>query len=143
MIHFSAAERIAAPADAIWALLANLANPKMIEGFMASLRVDGDGNGAVRTFTLLPEHGGGEVSERIYNFDPAGRSYAYRVLDVGALPFAEYDGRLTVAPAGPGQAVYSYVASFIPAGDTPDNCRAMVAGNFNGLVRNIRRALAV
>jgi Polyketide cyclase / dehydrase and lipid transport len=134
METYAAAARIAAPADRIWAILADLAHPAVLEGFCESVHVDGTGNGALRTFRFE----GGTVSERIERFDPARRSYAYHLVDIGPIPCGEYEGRLEILAAGPDAAVLSYTARYVPIDAA--FMHEMVRKNFATLIQNLEKA---
>ena len=105
MEYFSAAQPVDAPADRVWDILADLGNREFVKGFCRAVHVTGNGFGAVRTFELFDEAGGGSVSERIEQFDPESRCYKYRVFDIGPLPFADYVGSFRIAAAGPERCV--------------------------------------
>ena len=137
--YFSAAQPVDASADSIWRILADLGNQELVKGFCRGVRVTGSGLGAVRTFELFDEVGGGAVSERIESFDPEARCYRYRVFDIGPLPFADYVGSLRIAAAGPKRCVVIYRAELLPVGDaSAASCLEMVRGNFEFLVTRLR-----
>ena len=89
---------IAADADTVWALIGDLRNMAIMEGLVERLEVEGDGEGAVRRL-ILPD--GGIVTEAIERYDSEARSYGYRILDPGALPFRDYTGAARVMPNAP------------------------------------------
>jgi hypothetical protein len=139
---FEADRLLPAPAERVWSVLADLANPALAVGF-AGIEVLGTGAGALRTLTLPEAQGGGTVTERIEEFTPGERSYLYRVLTFADLPFAAYAGRLRVLPAPGDQAVIAYSAAYRPLrlGDA-ETCRRIAADGFERLVENLARATA-
>ncbi|MFT4043667.1 MAG: tyrosine-protein phosphatase [Gordonia sp. (in: high G+C Gram-positive bacteria)] len=81
---------VAAPPDAVWALVGDVgAVHRWIPGLRASA-VDGD----TRSVTF---DDGGQAHEQIVAHDDTGYSYTYRYLD-GPLPLDEYESTLTVGP---------------------------------------------
>jgi Polyketide cyclase / dehydrase and lipid transport len=141
--YFSSAQAIQAPADRVWQLLADIGNPEMVKGFCRAVHVKGQGAGAIRTFELLDEQGGGSVSERIEQFDAAARYYSYRLFDIGPLPLADYVGQVRVSAAGPKCCVVIYHAQCLPVGDAlPSLVRGIAQSNFGFLVRRLRELCA-
>jgi hypothetical protein len=139
---YEAEQTLAASADRVWALLSDLANPEVAAGFVR-VTVEGSGRGAVRTLVLAPEQGGGVVIERIEAFEPAARSYRYRVLEPGPLPFADYAGQLGVVPANDAEALLTYRATYRPSRPADEaHCRRIAAGSFAQLAANLARVLA-
>ena len=137
--YFSAAQPVDAPVDRVWNILADLGNREFVKGFCRAVHVTGSGFGAVRTFELFDEAGGGSVSERIEQFDPESRCYGYRVFDIGPLPFADYVGSFRIAAAGPKRCVVIYHATFLPVGDAPVSlAQEMVRRNFDFVVMRLR-----
>jgi hypothetical protein len=137
--RYSAAHRIDAPVERVWRLIADFGNKEVVQGFCRDVRVHGSGAGAVRTFVLFDDAGGGEVSERIEQFDNEAHYFSYRVFDIGPLPFADYVGSIRLAAAGPQRCVAIYHAQFIaleelPAAEGLSMCRR----NFEFLVARLR-----
>jgi Polyketide cyclase / dehydrase and lipid transport len=137
--YFSAAQPVAASADRIWAILADFSNQELVKGFCRAVHVTGSGRGAVRTFELFDDVGGGAVSERIEEIDREARYYSYRVFDIGPLPFADYVGSFRIAAAGPTRSVVIYHAEFLPVGDASASLGLeMVRHNFDFVMARLR-----
>ena len=137
--YFSGAQPVDASADTVWKILADLGNREFVKGFCRAVRVTGSGFGAVRTFDLFDEAGGGSVSDRIEQFDPESRCYGYRVFDIGPLPFADYVGSFRIAAAGPKRCVVIYHAQFLPVGDAPASLgHEMIRRNFEFVMTRLR-----
>jgi hypothetical protein len=137
--RYSAAERIDAPVDRIWGLLSDFGNRDVVQGFCRSVHVEGRGAGALRTFELFEETGGGAVSERIEEFDAPAYYFRYRVIDIGPLPFVDYVGSIRLALAGPERCVVIYHAEFLPVGGFPPGLGLqMTQQNFQFLVARLR-----
>jgi hypothetical protein len=126
--------RIAASADAVWAVVGDLASLVPGGGMVERIDVEGEGAGAIRTFHLP---GGATVVERIESHDPARRCYSYRILDSGPLPFADYVGAAEVNADGPHACLLSWSATVAPAGVDVGTLRTMVEANLNGALRMV------
>ena len=137
--RFSAAESIDASVERIWHLLSDFGNMDVVKGFCRAVHVQGSGAGAVRTFELFEEAGGGTVSERIEQFDSQAHYFSYRVFDIGPLPFVDYVGSIRLASAGSGRCVIIYRAEFMPFGEHPASLGLQMTGqNFKFLVGRLR-----
>ena len=126
--------RIAAAADAVWAVVGDLASLVPGGGMVERIDLAGEGAGAIRTFHLP---GGATVVERIESHDPAHRRYSYRILDSGPLPFAYYVGAAEVNADGPEACILSWSADAAPAGVDVGTLRAMVEANLNGVLQAV------
>lgn len=133
-VHCQQARRLEVEADALWAVVGDLASPVPGGGMIERVELDGTGAGAIRTFHLP---GGARIVERIEDYDPAQRRYAYRILDAGPLPVANYLGKAEVAPAGAGAAILSWSAMADPVGGNAEALRAMLEANLETALRSI------
>jgi len=135
-IHIERSVTLTAGADAVWAVVGDLANTMITEGLAERVEVEGSGAGAVRRF-FLP--GGISIAERIETFDAAGRSYTYRIFDYGPLPFADYLGRAQVLPDGPDTALLSWSAIAAPLDGADDVARTMIEANLDHALSALAR----
>ncbi len=126
--------RIAATADAVWAVVGDLASLIPGGGMVERIDVAGEGAGAIRTFHLP---GGATVVERIESHDPAARLYSYRILDSGPLPFADYIGAAEVTADGSDHCMLAWSADAAPAGVDPATLRAIVEANLSGALQAV------
>ncbi|MBY8826350.1 SRPBCC family protein [Sphingomonas colocasiae] len=97
------AERIDAPADAVWSFVCWHGVAKLEQysgGFFRKIEFQGDTPAVGITKTIYP-HEGLPIHERLEWLDAADRSYRYRLTDVGSLPITDYRGYVRVTPAGP------------------------------------------
>lgn len=97
------AERIEAPADAVWEFVCWHGVAKLAQysgGFFRKIAFQGDTPAVGITKTIYP-HDGLPIHERLEALDLADRSYRYRLTDVGSLPITDYRGYVRVTPAGP------------------------------------------
>lgn len=126
--------RIAAPADAVWAVVGDLASLVPGGGMVERAVVKGEGVGAIRTFHLP---GDARVVERIESHNPAQRRYTYRIIDSGPLPFTDYVGAAEITPDGPGACRLAWSADFAAEGMDGGAVRAMVDANLNGALQAV------
>jgi mxaD protein len=72
--------------------------------------VEGKNNtvGAVRLLTLK---GGGTIKEKLLNFNPAGRSFKYAIVE-GVLPVSDYTAALSVKPVGKDKSSVTWTGHF-------------------------------
>lgn len=135
-IHVERSVALDASADAVWAVVGDLADTLITEGLAERVVVEGSGAGAVRRF-FLP--GGISIAERIETFEPAARSYTYRIFDYGPLPFADYLGHAQVLPDGPDAALLSWSAIAAPLDGTDDVARTMIEANLDHALSALAR----
>ena len=91
-------ERIEAPLDAVWPILADFGGRGRYVPSAQVERVEGEGVGCVR---VIPGPRG-EVRERLEAFDAAGHAYSYRVLDGSPVNMRGYVSDLKVVAEGDG-----------------------------------------
>jgi hypothetical protein len=125
MIDVFAGFRIGASAQRVWSLV-NWTGAVALAGcgtFFSALRLSSSEPrvGSRRYFT--PAEGGPELEEVLLHYDEQLRLYTYRVLDAGAFPLADYEGRVCVTAGGPDQCLLSFAARGIPVGITEEQLR--------------------
>lgn len=123
------AVRIAATADAVWAVVGDIGSLVPGGGIVDRIDIEGAAVGAIRTFHLP---GGMRLVERIEAYDPVLRRYVYRIIDCGPLDCAQYLGAAEVTPAGPDACILSWSAMANPAGAGAEALRAMIEANLDG-----------
>lgn len=129
--------RVAADADAVWGLIGDLRSMAIMEGVVERIEVDGDGDGAIRRL-FLP--GGAVVTEAIVRYDDEARSYTYRILDRGPLPFDNYVGTARVTPDRDA-CVLSWEARADPL-IAPADVRAAIQANIDHVLRVVAARFA-
>jgi hypothetical protein len=87
------------PPDAVWKKIGDFCGIKSWIPAVSGCVISSDGK--QRTVSLK---GGGEVVERLDNWDDTKRSYTYSILS-GPLPVSDYRSTLSVLPDGSGSAV--------------------------------------
>lgn len=120
--------RIGTSADAVWAVVGDLASLVPGGGMVERVEVEGKRVGAVRTFHLP---GGARVVERIESHDPSLRRYTYRIIDSGPLPLTDYLGTAAVAAEGPTTCLLTWSADFASASEDGGALRALVEANLS------------
>lgn len=107
------AERIEAPADAVWDHINWHGVERLTGGLFKAVAFFGD----------LPEPGvtkrlyfesGLPVLERLEWVDAEDRAYGYRVIDAGSLPVTDYTGYVRVTPCGSGACYLKIESEFTP-----------------------------
>ena len=84
-------ETIAAPADAVWALVGDFGDNSWMG---LDLTVEGEALGAVRKVNMPT----GVVTELCEVHDPATRTMGYTILDGNPFPCTDYHGLIAIAP---------------------------------------------
>ena len=84
-------ETIAAPADAVWALVGNFTDNSWMG---LELVGEGEGPGATRKVGMPS----GVVTELCEVHDPATRTMGYTILDGNPFPCTDYHGRIEITP---------------------------------------------
>jgi hypothetical protein len=135
-IHIERSVTLTAGADAVWAVVGDLADTTITKGLAEHVEVEGRGAGAVRRF-FLP--GGISIAERVEAFDTAGRSYAYRIFDYGPLPFSDYLGSARVTAAGNDGALLFWSATAEPLDGADDVARTMIEANLDHALSALAR----
>lgn len=107
MLEIDVQARSAAPAERVWALLADVTTWPRWASFDDAQVESGDGVGEVRRFRA----GRVTTRERVIGLDPP-RRYAYEFLS--GLPIREYRAEVTLSPGSDGGTVIRWRSSFRP-----------------------------
>lgn len=130
---------IAAPADAVWAVINDLGNMDVATGMADRVEVSTRDGVPLRTLYLTPALGGGVVAEKITLIDNAKMHMNYEVVDFGPLPATSYKGFMKFIPEG-ANTVLDYEARY--EGSDIEALGAMAKGNIDMLVTNLETAVA-
>ena len=130
---------IAAPADAVWAVINDLGNMYVARGMADKVEISTRDGVPLRTLHLTAELGGGVVAEKITLIDNAKMHMNYEVVDFGPLPATSYKGFMKFIPDGD-KTLLDYEARF--DGSNVDALAAMAEGNIGMLVANLEAAVA-
>lgn len=123
------------PAGVAWRAVGQLDSLVPGGDMIERVELNGEGEGAIRTYHLAI---GGTVVERIERYDPAERIYVYRILDFGPLPMRRYLGMAAVAPASVDQSRISWHAM----ADSVDGDTAALAAMLEGSIGQALGAFA-
>src|SRR5262245_34411851 len=130
---------IAAPADAVWAIINDLSNMDVATGMADRVEISTRDGVPLRTLHLTAALGGGVVAEKITLIDNANMHMNYEVVDFGPLPATSYKGFMKFIPDG-AKTLLDYEARF--EGSNVDALAAMAKGNIEMLVVNLETAVA-
>lgn len=140
MTEVKVSETIAAPADAVWALLGDFGGVTKWGGAMLqSCTVEGEGVGAVRTVGI----GAISIQERCEAYDAAGRSLTYSIIGESPLPLRNYLSTCRVVETGPSQCRVDWNGSFEAKGVSEEQAQGMVRGIYTGGIAGVRKRLGV
>lgn len=130
---------IAAPADAVWAVINDLGNMDVATGMADRVEISTRDGVPLRTLYLTPALGGGVVAEKITLIDNAKMQMNYEVVDFGPLPATSYKGFMKFIPDG-ANTLLDYEARY--EGSDIEALGAMAKGNIDMLVTNLETAVA-
>ena len=101
------------PADEVWAIVGQFGLLPKWSPLVTQCRVEGSGVGAVRTLTV---NDGAILKERMDAYDAGCRTYAYSVIDPGALPLKSWRSTVRVEPDGEGRSIVTWTGRFEVSG---------------------------
>ena len=125
MIALQAGFRIEATAQRVWELI-NWAGVEALCNtgiFARAVRFTSTEPrpGARRIFTTVD--GGPQITELLLHYDEDLRVYEYRLADAGSLPIGDYEGRISVTPAGATACLLCFSARCVPVRITEQELR--------------------
>ena len=122
--------RYGVPAEEIWGLLRDFGGiQRWNQQGIESVRVEGEGVGAIRTIGLP---GGASLQERLEAFDEDDLSFSYSFTGELLLPLADYLASMTVIPVDEGSCEVVWESTFGPGELTEDQARATIEGIYAG-----------
>lgn len=133
------AQDVAAPADALWAVLCDFAHPQRLSPTIVECTADGAGVGAVRCVFSAR---GLVIYERLVECDPATLRFVYEVLPRGDMPFAgltSYRARVSLTPLDDGRTRISWMAEGDADGPR-DDITAFLRELYSTAIRNLAAA---
>lgn len=143
MIALRAGFRIGASAQRVWELIDWSGVEALCDTgiFARSVRFTDKAPrpGALRIFTTAD--GTPDISELLLQHDPDLRVYTYRLVDAGALPIGDYEGRISVTPAGPDTCLLSFSARCVPVGVTEQELRDLYQRSETQIAHTLARRL--
>ncbi len=118
------------PADAVWKKIGDFCGIKSWIPAVSGCTISSDGK--QRTVSLK---GGGEVVERLDNWDDAKRSYTYSILS-GPLPVSDYRSTLSVLSDGKGSAV-NWHSTYQAKGTSEAEAQKLIDGIYQDSAKNL------
>jgi len=132
--------RVAAPAERVFAVLADFAGLADLSPAIESCTVEGEGVGAVRTLRMA---GGLSLQERLESHDAAARRFSYSIIGENPLPFRDYLSTVTVEPDGADACRVDWRGRFEPKGDDEAGPAGIVHGIYAGGLAALGKHLGV
>ena len=114
-------KEVAAPAAAVWALLADFGNVSWIP-MAAGVVVEGSGPGMLRH---IRGAGAEPVVERLVSIEPERRTLAYSIDRNNPMPVSRYEATVRLTADGDRRSVIRWDVSFDPTGQEPDAVAAI------------------
>lgn len=112
-----------ATAADVWNVVGDFGGIDRFMDDIASVELEGEGVGAVRTLHLAD---GAEVVETLDAWDAAAMSYSYSI-DESPLPIADYSATMTVSALEDGRSKVDWESTFVAAGVSDEEARETVA----------------
>ncbi|MCG2842625.1 SRPBCC family protein [Sandaracinobacter sp. RS1-74] len=134
------AERIEAPADAVWRYVGWHGVAELDQysgGLFRRIEFHGD-EPSVGIVKIIHPIEGLPIHERMDAFDAGTRTYRYSLLDVGSLPVTDYRGLVKVTPAGPDACHLKIECQFTAVGVTEEAWSDTWFAMERGLLAEIR-----
>jgi hypothetical protein len=141
-------QAIAAPPESVWAAVGDFQDMSWHPAVTKTEGQGGNAPGATRTLTL---NGGGQIFERLDDYQPAKRSLAYRIerVDPKVLPVTDYSSWISVAQYREGSSLVTWKGVFSradPSSDSPPDrndqaANDAVTGVYKAGLENLKRLL--
>jgi len=137
MTEAKVVKSVAAPADAVFALLGDFSSLKA-GGPIDSVSYEGEGIGMLRTINM----NGGDVIERLEHHDSNSRIFTYAILnDDSPLPFSHYSATVKVVDNGDGTSTVDWTGTFEPRGVDAETAIGVATGIYAGGIKGARLQL--
>jgi hypothetical protein len=108
--------RFDAPARALWSIVSWEGMARLAGGgLFAAVEFDSP-RAVIGSTKLVRLHAGLPIRERLEWLDEAGLGYGYRLIDVGSLPIADYEGSVRVSACGPEACIVLIRVRFVAVG---------------------------
>ncbi len=125
-------------ADSLWAIAGNFGDMSWSSA-IESCSVEGEGVGAVRTFT--PKGAPEPMQERLEAFDAAARSFSYAIIGKNPLPCDDYLAHVKISELGADRCRIEWTGSFEPRGVPEDKVKPIVEGIYRGAIAAYKKLL--
>jgi Polyketide cyclase / dehydrase and lipid transport len=141
MAEVKVSETIAAPASAVWELVADFGGVDKWGGPMLEhCTVEGDGVGAVRH---ISGPGGLAIAERLEAIDEAGCALSYAIVGKSPIPAKGYLATIRIREEGPRACRVDWSSTFEPDGASEEQVARILRGVYTGGIAGLRKALGV
>ena len=137
MAKIQVKQELAAPADALWKLVADFGNVPWIPGG-ENVKLEGKGPGMLRIFTGP----NGEIRERLESVDAGKRTLVYTIPQGVPFPVKDYRATMAVTDAGRGKSSLTWTCECQPAGATEAEVKQAIEGMYGLMIGWIRDHLA-
>lgn len=132
-------EDIEANAIDVWNILSDFGGIK-VGGPIEAFEIEGEGVGAVRTITM----GGGQVIERLDQFDEDTLTFAYCIVNEdNPLPVSNYSSIVKITADSDKSCTVDWTGTFEPKGVDEEAASKVVRGIYTGGIMGARKALEV
>lgn len=122
-------------ADTLWKTIGGFNALPAWDPAVAKSEATGEGKGSVRTLNLA---GGGNITERLDDSDPAKRRYSYSILS-SPLPVAGYVAEIEVKDNGDGTSTVHWSSDFQPKGAAESDAVSAIQGIYQAGFDNLRK----
>jgi len=123
-------QEIEAPADRLWAVVADFGNVAWMKG-VSRCEVDGDGAGMVRSIFAGD---GPPINERLEFVDETGRRLGYEIPENVPLPVDDYHAEMVVVDLGGSRSRLEWSCTAVPKGVGEDEARKSVEAMYGVLI---------
>ena len=132
---------LAASPDDVWKIVGGFGGVGGVDWLAAVLEVsvEGEGVGAIRTFTIAGEEGGA-ITERLDALDDEVRSLTYTILE-SPLPIDNYTATMAVSVNDDGKTEFRWSSSFTAKGVSDDEAQIFVEHFYMGGFNDLKKAL--
>lgn len=99
--------------------------------------------GCVRHLTIAPEAGGGQVVERLVNFDDEEMRFSYKIIELinSPMPFRDYQAWVELKSTGKNSCMLYWSSTFNMEEATKEEAEALARTIYHGCYDGINRVL--
>jgi hypothetical protein len=128
-ISVSMSTELNASAADVWKVVGDFGGIDFLSA-IASVSVEGEGLGSIRTLTLAGEEGG-TIMERLEALDNEGMTLTYSILE-SQLPIDHNTGTMTVSESEEGKTTFTWSSTFAARGISDEEAKAFVENFYMG-----------
>jgi len=129
-VEVTVSEEIEAPADRLWAIVADFGNVAWMKG-VSRCDVTGEGAGMVRS---IHAGNGPPLAERLEFVDESARRLGYEIPERVPPPVADYHAQMAGVGLGGGRSRLDWTCKAVPAGIDENAARKAVEGLYAVLI---------